>query len=471
MAASFNSLPAELVKRIVDMVHAQDERYPHQFRRAARLAPPPPGLDEGELEMYYDDDTTNVAAGVWRSWHGRGVKALAMVSKGLYELASPLVHECVTAKQLDGPFFRIEVLGQPLAKRIRHVKVLETTRLPPSLTVSLASALRNLPALDTLSVHTRFFQSILPLSRQSTFEDDLSRGVLLSAFSHLRSLRVSGAETSGLALVLRCAPALRHLQLESARDFLAYDAQLADALNALKVLNSLELLHLGEGTLDAWRDKLHLPSLQRLELTAPGNAAKALAFASAIAPNLAHLRLGYFWSRMREDDQERIRFPSLRTLDVQGDRPNLDVLTYLDAPSLHILRVELEWSDFESDFAIKASHFQSEHLLHAPQVLALNVHTARAVPVSADLAAVLAERNIHLSVHRAHSDEIFAASGVDPANAPDEVNLVQADAVEETLRWALDRLAFLRATGDAVAMDELAEASLRLRHRQMMEQA
>ncbi|BGP49183.1 hypothetical protein JCM10450v2_005066 [Rhodotorula kratochvilovae] len=296
MAASFNSLPAELVKRIAEMVHDQDSRVPgYPLQRAPHPRRNRPVVDseddEDEDEESDPEDDTDVAAGLWSFWHGRGLRALVMVSRRVREAAVPLLYERLAASALAHPFFQFHVLGEPLSQYVQHVVI--DNVVPGVHRIPVACALRKLPNLKTL----RLLEAAVTRygTVQAAASIDIFNAGLTSALDVVERLELLGNPSPMETILLRVRNSsnIRSLMLYAASGRFPTSA-LAALMSAAQRFEGLtEIIIDGVVDEDAtanWPTGLSFPALRSLHLSTLENIPAALHFAHVLAPNLERVK-------------------------------------------------------------------------------------------------------------------------------------------------------------------------------------
>ncbi|BGP41048.1 hypothetical protein JCM10449v2_005017 [Rhodotorula kratochvilovae] len=497
MAASYNSLPAELVKRIAEMVHDQDSRVPgYPLQRAPHPRRNRPVVDseddEDEDEESDPEDDTDVAAGLWSFWHGRGLRALVMVSRRVREAAVPLLYEVrplsssphrpqltyfvqrLAASALAHPFFQFHVLGEPLSQYVQHVVI--DNVVPGVHRIPVACALRKLPNLKTL----RLLEAAVTRygTVQAAASIDIFNAGLTSALDVVERLELLGNPSPMETILLRVRNSsnIRSLMLYAASGRFPTSA-LAALMSAAQRFEGLtEIIIDGVVDEDAtanWPTGLSFPALRSLHLSTLENIPAALHFAHVLAPNLERVKVRSIQPPSSPSlVAPHTIFRSLRTLslDLVGIAPPL-LHAFTASPLQHLAVQSRVYFSDSANWPI--SH---NDIVSAPSTLRTVSFTSMfslSTPVPADFAAACAARGVRLDVQGSSRsgpvDEFFERTTTLDGPRMAEVEEEQADAVEDTLAWAQRRARWLRAVDDGAGMQELAEATRRLRERQVME--
>ncbi|BGP41029.1 hypothetical protein JCM10449v2_004998 [Rhodotorula kratochvilovae] len=473
MAASLKSLPAELVKRIVDMVHAQDAAVRELDFDQGRFSEPD---EEDEDEDDEDDRRTDVPRGRWNPWHGRGIGALVQVSRRIRQLALPHLYERLTAKQISSDFFGFEVLGEPAQEHVRHVEFPFYGSNP---TFALACALRKLPSLASISVghtHLRFAyqvdSDVASVDTALRFSDGFKR-----ALRRVTSLETHSSDRTLSVSVLNGVDAsrLRKLTLPTAGTvFATADEQALQAVHRLVALDELELGGIWEDGADSMEEHLRVPTVRKLVLRAAVSYERCLRLAHFVAPSLSTLIIEPAFGTLPTDASQSHPTPLLPTLRTLVIRRAADyIAAFHELRPIALEHFYIEFADHVEDFPLDEECLSSSDTPSSVRAITvafssrIELHPSPALRARCDALAV------RLIVRRAPASEEVLARPVIHASAlaiPVASNVV-ARAVDETLRWAQRRARWLVEVGDGVGLHELAQATVRLRERHLLDLA
>ncbi|BGP49212.1 hypothetical protein JCM10450v2_005095 [Rhodotorula kratochvilovae] len=447
MAASFNALPVELVKRIVDMVHEQDAATRSiSFERALLIKPKRPD-DLGE-----DEDNS------------------ADKDRKRFRTNVPTR---VTAEQIDTNFFRFEVLGEAVEQHIRHVDA-DLSEGLYSL-VTLACALRKLPNLSSLTVNHDALEFAYHHQHASTSEDvSLYARSLKQNLARVTSLDVAAADPALLAAALGNVDAsrLRRLAIKfSLSTFAPPDGRVFQAVNSLGALQDLSLTELPSGSIETLKLRLWLPSLRTLELVTRASYEGALRFANTVAPSLSALTIRPAFKSIPSDPSiilPTTLLPHLRKLAIVSTSTYLPAFHSVHPPTLEHLSVEL--SGYVKTFPVETS---SAAFPPSLRTFTISFSSLKPLKTPAALSAACVTCGIHLAIDR----KICSASDMARRIVRERGALMPvaskttAQALEETLEWAKRRARALVEAGDGVGLHELAQATVRLRERHLSDLA
>ncbi|GAA5905470.1 hypothetical protein JCM8208_004288 [Rhodotorula glutinis] len=232
MVASFASLPLELVSRIVDMVHDDDQAWPTLtlFSTALKKLN---GFD------HLRDHTPSLHRDDWPAPWGRGIEALVQVDRRTRAAAVPHLYERLRARTTNSAHFRFRVLGQPLGLHVRHLDCGLATQNYNS--VSLACALQMLPNLTSLVVDAKVLGARCdPLAGEGP--EMLADG-LENALGRITSLEIqSGSDTAvKYALSHVNKQRLRRLAIKPAASLVTYKGGPVADFNSFEALVEVEL--------------------------------------------------------------------------------------------------------------------------------------------------------------------------------------------------------------------------------------
>ncbi|GAA6029150.1 hypothetical protein JCM8097_001624 [Rhodosporidiobolus ruineniae] len=509
--AYFDKLPVELIKRIVRLVLQQQD-----------------GLgvaSHASTERAQVKKKVDIAKGFWPSAYVCGIRELSLVNKLFRELTLPSWYTCVHPACLNDPFFRFHILANP--SLCAHVEQLEISVLPPSYSGSPA-AHRDVATPEalqqmawTLPLLPNLRALIVPAARSSPrpfflhssssndtpdegddeeeeeeaeySEDEYERAWrekekktkeesaalrrlaqnawdgLLSRIDHL-SLEADGVEQA--ATELSCpalSPRLKHLTLDFASPVSAEDVSKLWT-NGLSRFTDIEKLAFYVSSpapvplpLHSSYNLFHLPSLTTLALDTDSISEGLTDFLERLAPNVRKLTL--FSLRPAAEEMRKVHLPQLRDVILNGDAK---LAVCLDAfVSSPLETVELEpWETTGGEDTVPFdAYFPSLDLPSSVFLFRLS-YTSSTRPSDGEFIAAWAAKGVSASLRWTPSLTPF-----EPAAAKHGVNSdEQQRAVVEDLRWALDRMEHLGRIGDAAAIQEMAEATRRIRERRILEE-
>ncbi|BGP49108.1 hypothetical protein JCM10450v2_004987 [Rhodotorula kratochvilovae] len=239
--ASFASLPLELVKQIVALVHKQDKQY-RNVVRAPHAEPSAYGRRRFAPEKQ-EKRIARVSRGVdtvWSYWYGHGISALSYVNKKLRSLSLPYLIETISTKQASA-LFTLPALSLPrLAGMVRHVD-LENKWTNSSLA---GAAILHIQSVKQLTLG---FQNAgdLVVDYHSAPADQAQRALLRHAFAslapRLKLLEISAVDcTTAISVInlVACPTSLRVLRIE------CFDAPFEN-VDFRRALSRLSLKELG----------------------------------------------------------------------------------------------------------------------------------------------------------------------------------------------------------------------------------
>ncbi|GAA6031587.1 hypothetical protein JCM8097_006536 [Rhodosporidiobolus ruineniae] len=503
--AYFDRLPVELLKRVVHFVREQDRADDLDFSSFA-------GAPEE------DPRTTDIARGIWPSEYTYGVRALSLVNRRFRELALPVVFKTLHPAALADAYFRFNVLASDSLRS--HVIELDLSTPNGSYTgsdkdcviasdnalVDIAWTLPFFPRVKSLVIpkdrslnedSVRLMSSGLPfflspepavwrpmgfdMSKEEKAQVDLRRAArtawegLLARVYHLR-LHVAEMHSGALALSAQAIPATpKSLALDfpfflfdtPTIGYVRSDTPAQFWLEGLSRFRNLEKLAFSfpersspPRPVHADYKIYHLPSLRTLTLTGDHFGADLFPFLDSFAPNLTHLCL----DALEPDSQlptYRAQLPHLRRLCLSGTADLVDCLrVFLDSP---LEAVELEvWHDPD---------FDPHHYLRADFAVPSTLRELRFScltemrPADEAFIAAWAEKGVLASV--GWTPSLAAVQ----TNAKEFVSRAeQARAVGDDLAWAANRVEHLERIGDEAGLQEMAEATRRIRERRILEQ-
>ncbi|BGP49210.1 hypothetical protein JCM10450v2_005093 [Rhodotorula kratochvilovae] len=469
MVASFNSLPTELVEFIVEMVHAQDTAFQHHALE--RGVPGEPGVDEdGEAKP---DVFVDVASGRWSFWYSRGIKALAGVNKRLRELAVPLLYEHVEMGMFATSFFRDEVVGEPLGQ---HVLSIELRLGVASALLEVACALRKLPNVTELSLNAYAGKVLDGVAQTNAPDEDakLCSQSLRNALGRVTVLCIEGYDQRRLCTVLQTVDAsrLRSLMFMDALCIETTHGQaFLDAVHALVALEELAFGMLSATAAADWATNARFPSLRILgfRLGRELSYEAGLRVAHCIAPALTSLRINTGARTLKSEPDPPLPSPILPTLrrlvfcKLRSYEPLID--KHLP-PHLALLDVEIYPPVDTFPLPLSVLSPSPSNL----RSVSLTFSSSAPLPVPADFTAACTAADVHLGVYRTPSTERWFRRPLPGArDVSAHASAEQAAAVCETLDWARRRAEWLLEADDPVGLQELAEATLRLRERQVID--
>ncbi|GAA5823174.1 hypothetical protein JCM11251_007509 [Rhodosporidiobolus azoricus] len=324
-SAEFNKLPVELLKRIVELVKAQDDVIKRMaIDRAAYPRETLEGMvdDEVDADGGVDGDT---AGGNWRAAYGRGVGALSRVNTTLRALTLPHLFETVCVAQLDHIIFRSYILGRPTAAHIKHVNL--GTGLD-RLWISAAWTFQHLPSVTSATIRgsgkINLLSPPVQLDRQELGRPDLvaRETARLQVHDFLRRIATlhlhhvtwtMATDTLGSQLFWS---GLRRLKIGYAH---------LDSLRTTRLPQVLQTLPLEElvieqdfktASRESLRSLLCLPSLTSFVVPVKALGDDPLSLIAQIAPNVISLQL--FQTQCMPHDAPPSSLPHLKHLMLEG---------------------------------------------------------------------------------------------------------------------------------------------------------
>ena len=504
--SSFASLPGELVARIARMVHEQDRAWAAlDLHRGCEATP---ADDCGERER--DEDEEDVTLGRWAAWYGRGILALAQVSRAtraaavryLYEVraclppprrpprALELIRiprpQTVSARATDAPFFRFDVLGQPLGQ---HVRKLDCRLFyDPASALSLACALRNLPNLSSITVDlasllvvtgsgmsaSRPGVALLKIAFQGAL-GRISSLLIESAWPHTVLWALSHVDKDRLSRLVIKEPGTSLLPLSN------------ELVGVIEGLNALVEVELG-ASLRADRlqieEHLRLPHVRSLTVACGHEPCDptyedVLVFAHALAPSVEALKIPDL--RLRAGalpyDCPHPLLPRLRVL-------RIDSFDMIHPKHLHLdhlaalAHLSISTSALDPTFPLDDALSSSPSTLRTLTVSYQDLSPRAPAPALLAHAAHLDKRYLQrwrpsaLDWHRP-TQPYLGAAGANGAAATATATACETEqavvALERLLEWTAARARWLLRVGDGRALGELSEAAYRLRERFVVE--
>ncbi|GAA5853293.1 hypothetical protein JCM9279_003348 [Rhodotorula babjevae] len=457
MAPSYQSLPAELLSRVAELVHEQDLAF------AAALVPQavPAKGDNPGVEV-------NVPAGIWSWWHGRGIFAMVQVDHRTRASAVPFLYESITAKQTSARHFRLSVLGERLGDSIGR---LDITRYLEPHAVSLACALGKLPNLSSITVGPALLHALGVGGEPS---EDLA--ALFSAVRHALGKVTSLEAFTVSAPALRAAlgsvsgDRLRKLCLIDSAWPAGPDKELEVALRALVNLVQLEFGQLGLDELVAMRRSVRLTSVRTVVLRTRRSYHENLHLAHDVAPFLVRLIVHVPASPnpLGSDALPSPLLPTLESLIVETDS-YVPAFHQLDLLALKHYKVTLDKDCDEFPLDVDEVPFRAAPLRTI--TLAFGAHPYLAA--SEKLVRTCSDAGVQRIVeHTPVSMRELQVNVVMDVAAPVLMSVVDEGklyTVLKTLAWARRRANWLYDVDDGPGLHELAHATVRLHERYLME--
>ncbi|GAA5853298.1 hypothetical protein JCM9279_003351 [Rhodotorula babjevae] len=474
MRASFASLPGELVARIARMVHDQDRAWAAlDLHRGCEATP---ADDCGERER--DEDEEDVTLGRWAAWYGKGILALAQVSRATRTAAVRYLYETISARATDAAFFRFDVLNQPLGHLVRKLDC----RLfrDADVAVSLACALRDLPNLSSITVDEGYLVFLMGSEfRAATSTVELLKVAFQSALGRITSLLVESASPHTFLWMLSHVDKsrLRRMVIKAPANLCPLTDELVAAIEGLDALVEVELGASLRVRREQLQERLRLPHVRVLTV-ACGHEPRdptyedMLMFAHAVAPSVEALTIPDF--RLRAGvlgyDCPRPLLPHLRVL-------RIDTFDMVDPMHLHLghlsalTHLSISASALDPFFSLERA---LRSLPRTIRTLTVSYQDLAPRPVPPALLAHCAQldkqyqqrwRPSALCWHRPAQPYLGAPAGTTGSHGTEQA----VEALERLLEWTRDRARWLLRVGDGRALEELGEAAYRLRERFVVE--
>ncbi|GAA5856462.1 hypothetical protein JCM9279_003537 [Rhodotorula babjevae] len=475
MSASLSNLPDELAKFVAEMVQQDDERwYKLGFVR---------GVDSSSQQSSHSasegsedgEDGVNVVCGRWSTWYGRGLFALSLVNKQVRAVVAPLFYENVHWRQLDTAHFRLHVLGEPLGQLVRHVD-LQIHQTVVSC-VALACALQKLPHISSLSINGGPSDFCDPHSR--TDYAPLLTSRFEQTLGSITALEVRQSGAAKLGTILKHVDGRRLERLELHLSWVPGTGREAIMAKFEHLVGLRTLVIHGFG---GYTSRTSLPSLRNVKIRGLTSFKNCLKFVLAVAPNVETLVIEsnrrYRAASKRPHKPVGV-FQHLRRLSLSGSSRFPQRFLAQDHPRLESMVCDLS-SMGPGTIDVKPP--PSSTLPSNLRRLVLRVDPLAVVPSLPDLASACTASAVDFSLER-RTSATMRAEPFEPMSAPAPFDgagsappLVpstrpgQGAAVRDTLEWATRRAAWLEALDDGPGLQELAEATIRLRERQRIEQ-
>ncbi|GAA5885601.1 hypothetical protein JCM6882_007489 [Rhodosporidiobolus microsporus] len=376
---TINDLPAELKKRIVELVAQQDDAY-EEWTTALR-----PKL-KGPMRVVLDAQKVRFK---------NGLGALFRVSRQWSELAAPLRFKILRASRANLNF-QMHVMHT----RGRHMRYFELDASDPALLAPALSVLAHAPQVDVLTLHRCVFEygdrNEAPIRLYNYHKPPLASHLvttlhrLAKTTTSVRLVDFSPSDVYGVMDPwLRTVSSL-HLQM-SARAFEDKVSDLGDFLSKAAALVELRLtiMHTVDHEVGDWGEidfepligslsTRARPPLRALSIKVPLFHISTSSFAALFSSTLTSLDL-IFSGNEAEDDfddppLDTHPFPLLHTLRVRGSWV-VDTIRSIKGssfPSLHHLELGLEdlWSFDEGNSGVPLKRILAE----MPQLRSARVH-------------------------------------------------------------------------------------------------
>ncbi|GAA5853345.1 hypothetical protein JCM9279_003368 [Rhodotorula babjevae] len=463
-SSSYGKLPAELLSRVAELVHEQDLAFVKLLDDFSR-APAPVDRDKFE-------GGRNVENGLWGSFYGRGVKAMAQVDRRTRAAALPHLYQSITSKQVHSAWFRREVLGKALAHHVRHLEANENNSVLLERSRSITCALRTLPRLLSLRLGPRILQTLGDQQPGEASEGVvLLRGALQVALGKVTSLTLAGAREQHIHDALKCVSAtrLQRLRLFAPR----LPAPLGDNLQAilrdLVNLDELEVDHITSDDLALMRRDLRLPSVRSVILETGRSYNEDLAFAHLVAPSITHLTIRNpataYEINVDAIEPPSPLLPTLRTLvlDLDYYRDDFHEITVPGLEHYHV-NYGFEYSTFPlgiDEVPFKSPSLRTITVSHRP-VHVGDPHTTLHYACAAAGVRLIYQTHPLIQKDLTDADSFAVDSRSDPSGRP---ATRRADKLKELFDWAGRRAQWPCDVDDAAGLQELAEAAVRLQER------
>ncbi|GAA5974951.1 hypothetical protein JCM11641_006775 [Rhodosporidiobolus odoratus] len=474
----FSRLPLELLQHILTLVRDQDIAFRESGRKRASAC-------------YEDDDEhelTDVREGRWSCWMGRGLAAMAGVSKPFRKLAFPMLLETVTVKQLAVATFRFNLFDYPTVRAaIHHLHFPYPNRRN---LCAAAPFLRLLPNLAQITLcdpddllelldEPPPFERVSKARRDEYDSNVLTKAAIMNMFRRVSSVCLVDHDLQQLENVLthKVNPGLiTHLSLSgssSAFSLAHYQPTIHSALLCLTSLTSLELLdftavpHIDDG----WLGAELFPSVTRLTILAEQPNAIA-PFIQKNAPSVEHLHL-----RNMGEASSNKEYPlrKLRHLSITG---SCDFFSpaFSSSPLLSFMLTAIGHEPLYNN---------TEHLPEIlpsirkfPPSLRTLIVRETSTCIAPDLAeyrAACASRSIAL--HYTWTPDTYSM-GPELAHVDydhfgtysnDAFTVNAAAGARSTLEWALRRLEHAERMADERTVHEVVQSTFRLREMHVLE--
>ena len=482
-SSSYSKLPAELLSRIAELVHEQDLALAASpVQRAIPARGENPGVQ------------VDVSGGWWSSWYGRGIQALVQVDRRSRASAVPFLYEVrplrapeplslaqltdfdslspsqsITDKQTSKLYFRLHVLGERLGDSVRHLAI--GSDFAPYASF-LACALAKLPNLSSLQLNWRALKDTFAEQGLALDEDTAAlRSSLRSALGKVRSLEMEAVGDHSLLEVLECVDQahLRKLHWVEPVWPSRSDIEVERAVSKLVGLVELEISCADRDELLEVQRRLRLPAVRSIVLgDTQMSYEESLAFAHDIAPSIHRLTIRVPTSRTRQTPNPLPSplLPTLKSLIVEAYtyRP---AFHQVDLPSLEHFKVALESDCDYFPLEVDEVPFRAAPL----RTIALAFQGHPSLEPSEALVQACRAADVRLSVqHGPASVQQLQATVFQDVRAQALVE-GKLDTVLDTLDWARRRAQWLHDVEDGPGLHELAEATVRLHERHVMDRA
>ncbi|GAA5823208.1 hypothetical protein JCM11251_007524 [Rhodosporidiobolus azoricus] len=479
--STLNSLPVELLKRIVELVREQDESF-----KSCNFPSALQDYEErdSEDEDVDEEDLPDVSNGRWPSFYGRGILALSSMNKRLREMTLPYLFKTASIEKLRKPFFRYGILNTPLCKLITCLNSFEP---PESDFLDVAWALPLLPNLTAFTF--RYTSSGFPITWNSPnlpghSSTEMARQAFEKAFGGLMELSLrnfsghtpnTGPTTSALQL----APStLRVLNLEDYYSVLSHEAtELVAALGRFALESLIIDIQVPFQIHESWRSLSPMHSLCYLKIAVGSLGLELLSFVERIAPNLINLTLTRVSNSTTFNNLEpSTTLTKLAHLRVEGHFSFVRLIRFFSLTPLRTLTI-----GFNGQCDRYLQKILPPFELFPPSLRRLRCEiTSRSRPRDEESTRTsLAAKGISLEVAWTPSDDVFQtkrewrewrADGNASLPAATTLEQEQRRAIREDCKWAGRQADSLFAKGDKWGMQELAEAMRRIREKRILEQ-
>lgn len=388
----------------------------------------------------------------------------------------------LTYNQLIHPYFKYYVLGENLGRLVKRVDLDlgdDVWTDPTSDHIGLACALRKLPSLTSLRTDVD-----LLFLHGDTKNDDrhLLETAVEQAAGRVTTLELVNVHQSTLSKLSRLTWRLQHLAFCYDVEH-AFDLTNPSWFNRCRDLVSLSIDMVGAyvSEIGPWAPRL-MSSVRTIELRSHLPLGDAISYAARLAPEAETLVIHSYQPFVMMPNSPLPpppdTLPKVRHLTLSG-LPVLPI-PLASLPMLSLRTFEFKVGDWQPRSARLTFPFVWPFLLQANASIVVLRHvaitncSASAAAHFATVRPALAAHNIGLSV-QTRRDEVdhFAWPGTRWEEKPDVRPLCveQADAVQATLAWAVERARWLVELGDGTGMQELAEAMKVLRDRQKLDEA